>query len=442
MIFYSFYTDKFKDPKSLVYRTEDITSEESPIPCWSELQVNLKMFDSQKNAELDFMKILWDNPDFRTGEWFDTEKGKNKKEVKKIVQQDEAYKTLPSDFKLELDKVYNLKWEIFMPTLPDKYLDYVFTSPPYNITKQIGEGSEDLYNVYEDNLSTEEYTEWLCSFIVECLRVTKKHVFINIQMLGKNKMAVIEIQHRFRHYLKDRMIWQKSIVAPHIQPGIMNSAFEDIFIFSNDRPNFKVFSDAKWSQGTFNNVIKGINASQNKYRSLNKATFPLYLPRIFMQNFGKKGDIWFDPFSGTGTTFHAATIEERHFVGTEIDIEQCEATNKRIFVEEGTLKLDFGEGEAVYGLDYNENGEGIEAVVEIKEVNGEKVITEIKKAEVQTSMDFDSPTKIKNVDAMDLNNQENRIFKQFNSPEDMCICGEKSSKSCLERCNKLQKNVI
>lgn len=385
MIFYSFYTDSFRDPKSLVYRTNDAMES----PQWNELQIDLKMFPQKEGldgAEKDFFTLLWDNPNFRIGEYFDTEKNKKKKEKKVESVSDDSYKTLPSDFKLELDKVYNLDCMLFMNTLPDKYLDYVFTSPPYNITKQIGEGNEDLYNVYKDDLTAEEYTEWLCSIITEALRVTKKHVFINIQMLGKNKMAVIEIQNRFKNYLKDVMIWQKSIVAPHIQPGVMNSAFEYIFIFSNDRPNYKVFTDAKWSQGTFNNVIKGVNASQNKYRELNKATFPLYLPRIFMQHFGKKSDLWFDPFSGTGTTFHAAIIEERHFVGTEIDIAQCEATNKRIFIEEGTLKIEFPDGETVYGIDYNEEG-SIEAVVKAEEKDGEIVITEIKKT-VQTKMEL------------------------------------------------------
>ena len=93
---------------------------------------------------------------------------------------------------------------------------------------------------------------------------------------------------------------------------------------------------------TFNNVLEGMNASRNQHSDLNKATFPLYLPRTIMQKFGKKGDIWYDPFNGTGTTAHAAAMEERQWVATEIDIEQCTVTDKRVENENNALKFEFG----------------------------------------------------------------------------------------------------
>ncbi len=341
MVFYSFFTDKFRAPGSLVYRTED---------GYSEFKTNLKMFPQKEGldgAEKDFFQLLWDNPDFRIGEYFDTEK---KKKVTKapIAKVDETYNTLPSDFTLELNKVYNLDCLLFMKQLPDKYLDYIFTSPPYNIKKQIG--TDDLYKVYGDDLTPEEYFQWITSIIEEGMRVTKKHFFMNIQMLGKNKIAVLRLMAYHRDILKDIIIWNKKIAAPHIQPGVMNSKFEFIFIFSNDRPHLKVFSDATWSQGTFNNVLEGMNASRNQHSDLNKATFPLYLPRTIMQKFGKKGDIWYDPFNGTGTTAHAAAMEERQWVATEIDIDQCAVTDKRVENEENALKFEFPELCELYGV--------------------------------------------------------------------------------------------
>jgi DNA modification methylase len=352
MVFYSFYTDKFRSPDSLVYRTED---------GYSPLQINLKMFESHQAAERDFFGMLYDNEDLRIGEYFDTDKGKKKKSDKPQEKRpDDApavYDIVPSDFKLELNKVYNLDCLLFMKELPNKYLDYIFTSPPYNIKKQIG--TDNLYKVYGDDLTPEEYFDWLSSIIDEGMRVTKKHFFMNIQMLGKNKHTVLGILGKYKHIIKDIVIWKKSIVAPHIQEGIMNSAFEFIIIFSNDRPELKKFSDANWRQGTFNNVIEGINASQNKHRNLNKATFPLYLPRVFMQNFGKKLDIWYDPFNGTGTTGQAAALEERYYLGTEIDIEQVVVTQERVEEENSKLKLDFGEGFADESIGLTEESDEI-----------------------------------------------------------------------------------
>lgn len=345
MVFYSFYTDRFRSPENLVYRTED---------GWSPLQINLKMFpqkEGENGAEKDFFALLWDNEDFRIGEYFDTDKGK--KSVKKeSVQRSEDYKKLPSDFSIELNKVYNLDCLLFMEQLPKGYIDYICTSPPYNAGARTSHGEnnaiykddESMYNFFEDSQTNDEYEEWLFKIIRDMLRVTKKHIFFNIQMLGNNKRTVMKIFHTFGMYIKDLIIWNKTIASPHIVPGIMNSAFEFIFILSNDNPQSRKFDDGNF-KGNFRNVITGVNSSQNKYRHLNKATFPLYLPRTIMQKFGKPGDIWYDPFSGTGTTFHACILEKRDFLGTEIDIEQCESTNKRIFLEESALKMGFGDGE-------------------------------------------------------------------------------------------------
>lgn len=343
MVFYSFYTTWSKEPDSLVYRTEDNFGGRSP------LQVNMMMFPTKELAELDFFRLLWDEPDLRICEYFDTEKGKKKPQKEKLlIDRDERYKTLPSDFQIELNKVYCLDCLLFMKELPDKFLDYILTSPPYNAGERTSHGKnnaiykddESMYNLYEDKMGDDEYEKWIFSIIDEGLRVVKKHIFFNIQMLGGNKDTVCKIFGRYFHKIKDVIIWNKTIASPHIVPGIMNSAFEFIFIFSNDEPEKRKFYDANF-QGNFRNVITGVNSSQNKYRHLNKATFPLYLPRTIIQKFGKPKDIWYDPFSGTGTTFHACLLEQRDFLGTEIDIEQCESTNKRIFIEESALKFEF-----------------------------------------------------------------------------------------------------
>lgn len=346
MIFYSFYTDKWKSDESLVYRTED---------GFSPLQINLKMFPQKEGtdgAEKDFFSLLWENENYRIGEYFDTENGKKKKTVVEEKEaRNEDYKVLPSDFQIELNKVYNLDCILFMKQLPNKFLDYILTSPPYNAGARTSHGKNNaiykddelMYNFFEDKMKDDDYEKWIFEIIDEGLRVTKKHIFFNIQMLGNNKETICKIFGRYSNVIKDMIIWNKTIASPHIVPGIMNSAFEFIFIFSNEEPHKRNFIDGNF-KGNFRNVITGMNSSQNKYRHLNKATFPLYLPRTIMQKFGKKLDIWYDPFSGTGTTFHAAILEERNFLGTEIDIDQCESTNKRIWIEESAQKFDFGDG--------------------------------------------------------------------------------------------------
>ena len=54
-------------------------------------------------------------------------------------------------------------------------------------------------------------------------------------------------------------------------------------------------------------------------------------------SFSKEGDIVFDPFSGSGTTFKISLILLRKFLGFEIFDKYVEITKKRV----ETLILDF-----------------------------------------------------------------------------------------------------
>lgn len=352
MIFYNFYEDR--DKTILMWRTNE---------GWSEFQQDLLMFDKLEDAHADFFKLLWDNEDFRQGKYIDTAKKEKKTKESKIKDDNTAIyvkngsaSTVPMDFKLDIDKVYNLKAEVFMKEVPKGYFDYIITSPPYNIGERLSfgknnaiyKGDEGMYDDYEDAMTPEEYERQLFGWIEEMMRVTKKHVFMNIQMLAKNKSTIFEIFTKFKHDIKEVMIWEKTIASPNINKQIMTSVFEFIFVFSNVEPQKRNFVDLV--QPAFKNVIRGLNSSQNKYRHLNKATYPLYLPRTIIQAFGKKGDVWYDPFMGTGTTAHACFLEERHWVGTELDADQVESTNKRIWVEENQSKLDFSAGEQIETL--------------------------------------------------------------------------------------------
>lgn len=349
MIFYNFYEDR--DKTILMWRTNE---------GWSEFQQDLLMFNTKEDAQKDFYSILYDNEEFRQGEYFDTaKKEKKKKESKKAdvksdnVDKNVSSKEIPMDFKLEIDKVYNLKAEVFMNEVPKGYFDYIVTSPPYNVGERLSfgknnaiyKGDEGMYDDYEDAMTPEEYEAWLFGIIWEMMRVTKKHVFMNIQMLAKNKETIFEIFNVFKKHIKEVMIWEKTIASPNINKQIMTSVFEFIFVFSNVEPQKRNFVDLV--KPAFKNVIRGLNSSQNKYRHLNKATYPLYLPRTIIQAFGKPKDIWYDPFMGTGTTAHACELEDRHWVGTELDADQVESTNKRLWVEENQSKLDFSAGEEI-----------------------------------------------------------------------------------------------
>lgn len=350
-VYYSYYINWTKKDNELVFRVDneegflrEVTSEFGPM-----------MFDTQELAQKDFYARLYEDENIRFGKYFDTNGGakvKKKSDQKKValpkVSEERERITnmvvLPTYKDLERNKVYNEDCMTTMSRMPDGFVDHVITSPPYNagITYN-NEGDETrMYDLYDDNLDDYQYEEWLFKVIDELLRVTKGHIFFNIQMLGRNKRTVMKLMGKYNEKIKDMIIWNKKVAPPHIQPGVMNSKFEFIIVLSNQKPESKKFLDGNF-KGNFNNVLEGGNATGNKYSKLNKATFPLYLPRTILNRFGKKGELIYDPFNGTGTTGDACVIESRDFIGSEIDPKQCEISNQRIKDQSAKLLIQFDE---------------------------------------------------------------------------------------------------
>tara|TARA_R100000773_G_scaffold28806_1_gene24763 strand:- start:171 stop:878 length:708 start_codon:yes stop_codon:yes gene_type:complete len=225
---------------------------------------------------------------------------------------------------MEINTIYNEDCFDTIAKMPNNFVDYTLTSPPYNVGNN--NMVEKKYNNFNDKL--DNYFENQKNLINELLRVTKKHIFYNIQMLGNNKIDFLKLLGYFNNKIKDIIIWEKKGI-PHIEPGILNSSFEFIIIFSNDFPEKKKFYDANF-KGNFNNVIKTLNPHSNPFSKKHKAIMPLDIPRLLLQKFGKKNDIWYDCYMGTGTTALACVLEKRNYIGSEISKEYIDLCYKRL----------------------------------------------------------------------------------------------------------------
>lgn len=227
---------------------------------------------------------------------------------------------------LELNKIYCESNLETMKRMQDKSVDYVLTSPPYNVkTERIAK-----YKDFKDGFSQEQYFDQQKELITELLRVTKNHIFYNIQMLSGNKIALHKLIGYFAENIKEMIIWHKGFGEPAISEKVLNSGFEYIIVFSNNEPNKRYFNDANFKRGTQSNVFKILNSHSNPFADVHKAIMPLDIPRYFMINFGKENDIWYDPYMGTGTTAVAAIEEKRKFIGSEISQEYVDLANKRL----------------------------------------------------------------------------------------------------------------
>lgn len=224
-----------------------------------------------------------------------------------------------------------------MKEIPDRSVDAVITSPPYNmnlrirngkyVSRQIVKELTTKYDNFDDNLPMDDYFEFNKKVLNECLRVSDL-VFYNIQILTGNKPALFKIMGEFHDKIKELIVWDKVNAQPAIGKNVLNSQFELILVLQNSKPESRAFDSAQFDRGTLPNlweIKRGKKVSKN-----HGAVFPEELVEKIVGNFTKEGDVVFDPFLGTGTTGVVSTRMGRKFVGIEMSESYFDLAKSRI----------------------------------------------------------------------------------------------------------------
>lgn len=216
-----------------------------------------------------------------------------------------------------------------MKELPDNCVDFCITSPPYNVGANNHNYSK-KYTHISDNLEEKQYYQFINKALDEMLRITKHHVFFNIQMLSSNKVPILMTLGDRSDEIKDIIMWVKPNPPPTIEPGVLSSGIEWIIIFSHDNPRQRKFRienfDSRWVR---NYIIEPVSKGVKGHG----ATFPIKVPLYLIINFSKCGDVVLDPFLGSGTTLRACRETGRVGLGFEINPEYEEIIRKRALLD-------------------------------------------------------------------------------------------------------------
>lgn len=253
---------------------------------------------------------------------------------------------------MKLDLIFNHSSED-MYEIPDKSVDLVVTSPPYNIDIKYGNKTikgkvcESKGVKYADNLKEEDYRSMLERVFSECKRVVSDtgSVWINIKNRCEDGVILppFWIQDYFRDmYLKNLIIWNFD------WGGSTNKRFapryEFVFWFVKDKNKYTFnLDDVK---------IPALNYRPDRYKSQMKnptdvwrismvsgnfeertshpAQYPEELVERIVLAGSNKGDVVLDPFMGSGTTAAVAKKLGRHYLGYEIVEEYCEIADARL----------------------------------------------------------------------------------------------------------------
>ena len=248
-----------------------------------------------------------------------------------------------TDIKEFENRIINADCMDILKQLPDKCIDLVITSPPYNL--------DISYNSYEDNRPYDEYLDFCRHWIRECHRVLVDggRIAINIP-LETNLNGKSFISGDYMQILKNEgmietafILWDKQNVTSRTAWGSFCSPsnpniiqpMECVLVYS--KKTRKKDGDADMIDMDKQFFIKntlGVWPIQPEKDRSHPAPFPIDLPKRIAQMFSYRNDLVLDPFSGSGTTAIACHKLKRRFICIEKDKDYWEASVKRLEEEQ------------------------------------------------------------------------------------------------------------
>ena len=227
----------------------------------------------------------------------------------------------------EINKIYNGSCLDTMKHMPDKFVDLVVTSPPYNMGG--GEKKERRsakYKHFNDNMSTSNFYQLHHDILGELIRVSHI-VFYNFQIVVGSKSAFPKIVGDFSDNVKDIIIWDKCKAPPAFVYSMLNKQTELVVVFEDiEKAASRVFTKYNFRRAKLNDLWKV--CTEKKIIDTHSAVFPDTLAERII----------YDPFMGSGTTAKMAIANKRNFIGSEIAKEYTEFIAKKLKLYKGGIR--------------------------------------------------------------------------------------------------------
>lgn len=226
--------------------------------------------------------------------------------------------------------------------IPDASVGLAFTSPPYNVGKE-----------YDEDTSLSEYLDFITRVGREVYRVLRPggRYVVNIANLGRKPYIPLHAYFYARHMdigfmPAGEIIWQKgkgmsgscawgswmSAKSPRLR-----DIHEYLLVFVKEdfsRPDRGV-SDIDRDEFMASTLSIWEVAPESARKVGHPAPFPVALAERVIRLFSYVDDVILDPFNGSGSTCVAAKLNNRRYVGYDIEPEYCQLAEDRL--EEAAL---------------------------------------------------------------------------------------------------------
>jgi len=219
-----------------------------------------------------------------------------------------------------------------MRQLPDKSIDLVVTSPPYNLKNSTGNGMKDGrggkwsnaalingYANYDDCMPYDQYVAWQRNVLTECMRLIKDDGAIFYNHKWRVQAGLLQDRQEIvsGFPIRQIIIWKRK-GGINFNAGYFLPTYEVIYLIA--KKDFKLSPKSNH----YGDVWEFMQETNNGH----PAPFPVALiDRIISST---TANVILDPFMGSGTTAVVASGLKRQYVGIEISDIYCKMANDRL----------------------------------------------------------------------------------------------------------------
>jgi site-specific DNA-methyltransferase (adenine-specific) len=222
---------------------------------------------------------------------------------------------------LQLNRIYQMDCIEGMKIIPNESVDLLLTDPPYNVSQKsnfhtMGRKGVD-FGEWDKEFDQQEWLEIACDKVKKSGSVI---IFNDYKNIGEMK-TVLE---KNGFTIKEMLIWHKTNPMPRNRDRLYVTSIEMAlwavkgkgWIFNRQRD-------------TYENAIFETPIVNHKKR-IHPTQKPIEVISELVKIHSNENDIILDCFMGSATTAVAATLNNRKWIGFELEKEYIELANKRL----------------------------------------------------------------------------------------------------------------
>lgn len=209
--------------------------------------------------------------------------------------------------------------------LKDNSVDLIITDPPYEFSQHGGGGAfgskkREYHNELENSNIVDGFDYGLLN---EFIRVMKK---VNLY-IWCNKEQLLTYMKFFEGYNVDLLSWHKTNPVPTCNNKYLSDT--EYLLFFREK-GVKVYGSYNTKKKYY--VTPTNKADKDKYN--HPTVKPIEIINNLVINSSQENDVILDPFMGSGTTCVSALLNNRKFIGMEIDENYFNIARERLLENE------------------------------------------------------------------------------------------------------------